>query len=122
MITTAQKKSKTENEEVLMLLREIGANPRITQRELSARMGLSLGKINFLINALVKKGLIKAKNFKNSRNKIAYLYCLTPRGIEEKAKITYRFLKIKMADYEKLEEEIRQLKQEVITENMPKIF
>jgi len=105
-----------------MLLREIGANPSITQRELSARMGLSLGKINFLVNALVEKGLIKAKNFKNSHNKKAYLYCLTPHGIEEKAKITYRFLKLKMAEYEKLEEEIRLLQHEVTTENITKIF
>jgi len=117
-----QKTHKIENEDVLMLLREIGANPHVTQRELSLRLKLSLGKINFLIKALVEKGIIKANNFKNSRNKIAYLYCLTPHGIEEKAKITYRFLNIKMAEYEKLEEEIRRLKHEVSTENIPNIF
>ncbi len=96
-----------------MLMRAIDANPQITQRELSTSLGLSLGKINFLVRAMVGKGFIKADNFKNSKNKIAYLYCLTPKGIEEKAKITYRYMKRKMAEYEKLEQEIQQLKKEV---------
>lgn len=96
-----------------MLMRAIDANPQMTQRELSTRLGLSLGKINFLVRAMVEKGFIKADNFKNSKNKIAYLYCLTPKGIEEKAKITYRFLKWKVVEYEKLEQEIQQLKKEV---------
>ena len=96
-----------------MLMRAIDANPQITQRELSTHLGMSLGKINFLIKAMVEKGFIKADNFKNSKNKIAYLYCLTPKGIEEKAKITYRFLKWKVAEYEKLEQEIQQLQKEV---------
>ena len=110
---TIQKKNKLETDDVLLVLREIIANPQMTQRDLSARLGLSLGKVNFLIKALIEKGLIKADNFKNSKNKIAYLYCLTPKGIEEKAEITYRFLKRKLAEYEKLEEEIRQLEKEV---------
>jgi EPS-associated MarR family transcriptional regulator len=122
MGTVSRKKFQEENEDILMLLRAIEANPRLTQRELAARMGLSLGKINFLIKALIKKGLVKVKNFKSSSNKIAYLYCLTPRGIEEKAKITYHFLKMKMSEYEKLEEEIRQLKHEVMTDDIAKIF
>ena len=106
-------KTNFETEEPFKLLREIEANPQMTQRELSSRLGLSLGKINFLIKVLIEKGFIKADNFKNSQNKIAYLYFLTPSGIEEKAKITYRFLKRKMEEYEKLEEEIQQLKKEV---------
>jgi EPS-associated MarR family transcriptional regulator len=108
-----QRKTKLEINESLMLMRAIDANPQITQRELSTSLGLSLGKINFLVRAMVGKGFIKADNFKNSKNKIAYLYCLTPKGIEEKAKITYRYMKRKMAEYEKLEEEIRQLQKEV---------
>jgi EPS-associated MarR family transcriptional regulator len=108
-----QKREKPGTEEILLLLRAINANPQMTQRELSSRLGLSLGKINFLIKAMIEKGFIKADNFKNSKHKIAYLYFLTPSGIEEKAKITYRFLKRKMAEYEKLEEEIQQLKKEV---------
>ena len=106
-------KSKTGTEESLMLLRTISENPQITQRELSSRLGLSLGKINFLMKSLIEKGFIKANNFKNSNNKISYLYLLTPAGIEEKTKITYRFLKRKMEEYEKLENEIRHLKEEV---------
>lgn len=117
-----QQKYKVETEEFLILLREIDANPQVTQRELSARLGFSLGKINFLVKSMVNKGLIKAGNFKNAKNKIAYLYCLTPSGFEEKAKITYRFLKRKMLEYEKLEKEIRQLKEEVSRENMSKLL
>ena len=84
---------------------------------MSTHLGLSLGKINFLVRAMVEKGFIKADNFKNSKNKIAYLYYLTPRGFEEKTKITYRYMKRKMAEYEKLEEEIRQLQEEVNNES-----
>ena len=106
------KRSKIEAEESLMLMRVIDENPQMTQRELSANLGLSLGKINFLMKSMIEKGFVKVDNFKNSNNKIAYLYLLTPHGIEEKTKITYRFLKRKMAEYEKLEVEIRQLQKE----------
>src|SRR5450830_105175 len=87
--------TKLESEEALSVLREIEADPEMTQRALSLRLGLSLGKINFLVKALIEKGLIKAENFKNSKNKSAYLYTLTPRGLEEKTKATYHFLKRK---------------------------
>jgi EPS-associated MarR family transcriptional regulator len=110
---TSQQKKNCETEDSLLVLREIDANPKLTQRELSSRLGLSLGKINFLMRALIERGLIKAENFKNSSNKSAYLYFLTPLGIEEKAKTTYRFLKRKIEEYEKLEIEIQQLKKEV---------
>lgn len=110
---TAEKKKRIETEEMLILMRVINENPQMTQRDLSSRLGLSLGKINFLIKSLIEKGFIKADNFKNSNNKISYLYLLTPAGIEEKTKITYRFLKRKMEEYEKLENEIRYLKKEV---------
>jgi EPS-associated MarR family transcriptional regulator len=110
---------KIDTEESLMLMRVIDTNPQMTQRELSSRLGLSLGKINFLIKAMIEKGFVKANNFKNSNNKIAYFYLLTPSGIEEKTKITYLFLKRKMKEYEKLDEEIRQLKKEVNPEDHP---
>ncbi len=106
-------KPSLESEEVLKVLREIKNNPEMTQRDLSNRLGISLGKINFLLRALIQKGLIKAHNFKNSSNKNAYLYVLTPSGIEEKAKITYRFLKRKIKEYEQLEVQIRLLRREV---------
>jgi EPS-associated MarR family transcriptional regulator len=108
-----QHKMNSNTEETLMVLREIDSKPQLTQRELSSRLGFSLGKINFLIKAMIDKGLIKAESFKSSKNKSAYLYILTPMGIEEKARTTYHFLKRKMAEYEKLEIEIKQLKEEV---------
>lgn len=110
---TLPNKHDIESEEILNVLREITLTPEMTQRELSSRLGISLGKVNFLVNALIQKGLIKAHNFKNSNNKKAYLYYLTPAGLEEKAKITYRFLKRKMKEYEQLEEQIRLLEKEV---------
>src|SRR3989304_5065943 len=100
-----------ENEGTLHIIREINRSPEMSQRELSSRLGISLGKVNFLINALIRKGFVKVDNFKKSSNKIAYLYNLTPRGIEEKSRITYLFLKRKMKEYEQLELEIRQLRE-----------
>ena len=102
-----------ERTEVIKLLREIEKTPEMTQRELSSRLGISLGKVNFLIKALIGKGFIKLTNFKKANNKCAYLYALTPYGIEEKAVITYHFLKRKMKEYDELEEEIRMLKEEI---------
>ena len=73
---------------------------------------MSLGKVNYCIKALVQKGWVKANNFKNNKNKAAYAYLLTPKGIEQKAKITMRYLNSKMAEYEALKQEIEQLKAE----------
>jgi len=111
--------NKLENEEALHIIREIDRTPEMSQRELSSRLGISLGKVNFLINALIGKGFVKVENFKKSSNKIAYLYNLTPRGIEEKTRMTYHFLKRKTAEYEQLEQEIRQLQAEVQLSGTP---
>ena len=111
--------TKLETEESLSILREIETDPEMTQRALSLRLGLSLGKINFLVKALVEKGLIKVENFKNSKNKSAYLYTLTPRGLEEKTRATYHFLKRKIEEYENLEVEIKQLKKEAGVVDIP---
>jgi EPS-associated MarR family transcriptional regulator len=89
------------------------SNPEISQRELAKALGVSLGKANYCIAALIDKGLVKAGNFKNSDNKRAYFYVLTPRGIEAKAKISVRFLTRKMAEYEALQVEIEDLKAEL---------
>ena len=113
VIMSLPQKTGPESEEVLKLLREIEQTSETTQRELSSRLGISLGKINFLLKSLIDKGHIKVDNFKKSNNKSAYLYYLTPKGAEEKAKITYRFLWRKMQEYENLEQEIRRLKHEV---------
>jgi EPS-associated MarR family transcriptional regulator len=107
-----QPTDEIENEEILKILREIKKSPEMTQRELSSRLGISLGKINFLINAMIRRGLVKVENFKTSNNKKAYLYYLTPRGIEEKARTTHLFLKRKIGEYERLEAEIGLLREE----------
>jgi len=104
--------SHLESEEVLRLLKEIKKTPGMTQRELAAKLGISLGKINFLIRSLIGAGLINVDNFKKSNNKTAYLYSLTPRGIEEVTRITHHFLKRKMKEYEQLNGEIELLKKE----------
>jgi len=110
---------RLEKEEAFHIIREINRSPEMTQRELSSRLGISLGKVNILINALIRKGFVKVDNFKKSSNKIAYLYNLTPRGIEEKSRMTCFFLKRKMREYEQLELEIRQLREEVRTSASP---
>ena len=97
----------------LRLLRLLEARPELSQRDLARELGTSLGKVNYCLNALIDKGLVKVRNFRNSNNKLAYAYLLTPRGIESKATITVRFLKRKMAEYETLKAEIEQLKHEV---------
>jgi EPS-associated MarR family transcriptional regulator len=114
-----QAPDRIENEEVLHVLREIKKSPEMTQRELSSRLGISLGKVNFLLNTLIQKGFVKVENFRTSTNKKAYLYYLTPRGIEEKTRTTYYFLKRKMKEYENLEEEIRRLQEEAREGGMP---
>ena len=91
------------------ILRLIEQNPAISQREIARELGISLGKANFCLNALIEKGVLKANKFLNSRNKRAYAYKFTPSGIEEKAKITVRFLKKKMEEYEALQKEIAEL-------------
>ncbi|MGA8146328.1 MAG: MarR family EPS-associated transcriptional regulator [Gallionellaceae bacterium] len=95
------------------ILKLLETNPEISQRKLAGELGISLGRVNFCIQALMEKGLIKAKNFRNSKNKTGYVYFLTPRGIEEKVKVTAFFLKRKVAEYEALEKEIEQLRHEV---------
>jgi EPS-associated MarR family transcriptional regulator len=95
------------------LLRLLSANPKISQRELAREMGISLGKTNYCLTALINKGWVKVQNFKNSDNKRAYSYLLTPGGIEEKAQVTFSFLRRKMAEYEALRDEIDDLRLEV---------
>ena len=86
----------------LNLLRHLEENPNTTQRQLAEELGISLGKANYCMKALINKGMIKAKNFKNSANKRAYLYILTPKGIEAKARISVKFLHRKVEEYEAL--------------------
>ena len=95
------------------LLKLLHEQPHLSQRDLAGIMGISLGKTNFCLQALIKVGLIKARNFRNSRNKAAYLYKLTPSGIEEKARVTRTFLQRKLEEYETIEQEIIELQKEL---------
>ena len=95
------------------LMRLLEANPGMSQRDAARELGISLGRLNYCVQALIRKGWVKATRFKNSRNKAAYMYLLTPRGIEEKASLTLAFLQIKTREYETLRAEIEQIRQEV---------
>jgi EPS-associated MarR family transcriptional regulator len=95
------------------LLKLLEPNPALSQREVARELGMSLGKVNYCLKALVEKGWIKAANFKNSRNKSAYMYLLTPRGIEAKARVTAEFLRCKLREHEQLTAEIDSIRHEV---------
>lgn len=97
----------------LQLMRLLEANPQMSQRALAEELGLSLGKTHYCIHALIEKGWIKARNFKNSDNKLAYAYALTPSGIRQRANATVQFLKRKRAEYAALRREISKLEAEV---------
>lgn len=92
--------------DIFNLLRKINKKSSITQRELSNKLGISLGKINYCLKELKKKGLIKISNFQKNKNKINYVYLLTPKGISAKTKLTINFMKIKLKEYEDLKKDI----------------
>ena len=93
-------------QEELNLLRKISVKDKISQRELAKKLGFSLGKLNYCIIALKKKGFLKIKNFKNNKNKIGYIYLLTPKGIAEKTDLTVKFMKLKMKEYDELKNDL----------------
>tara|TARA_A100001015_G_scaffold258860_1_gene302390 strand:+ start:1807 stop:2124 length:318 start_codon:yes stop_codon:yes gene_type:complete len=95
-----------KNQDNLDLLRKISKKPEVSQRTLANELGFSLGKLNYCLKALKKKGLIKIKNFKNNKKKINYIYILTPKGIAKKSLLTVNFMKRKMKEYEELRREI----------------
>lgn len=97
----------------LKVLRLLEAEPALSQRNLSHALGISLGKTNYCVRALLARGLIKVQNFRNSENKLGYAYLLTPAGIAAKAELTKDFLKIKMQEYEILRQEIAQLQKDL---------
>lgn len=108
-----------EGEEILRIFREIDRSPAMTQRELSSRLGISLGKINYLLNALIEKKFVKVENVRRSHTQNTYLYHLTPMGIEKKKRTTYLFLKRKIREFEHLELEIAELRKEVRENGFP---
>ncbi|MBS1158785.1 MAG: MarR family EPS-associated transcriptional regulator [Proteobacteria bacterium] len=121
MMVRAQEQRDDIHFRVLRLLQD---NPCLTQRELASALGVSLGKTNFCVNALLDKGLLKLQNFKASNNKLAYSYLMTPAGIAEKSALTARFLQRKMVEYERLRSEIESLKSENAAQalNQPSCF
>jgi EPS-associated MarR family transcriptional regulator len=104
--------SASAEESNLQVLRLLEKNPQLTQRERAAELGVSLGKANFCVQALLAKGFIKLQKFSESRNKLAYAYLLTPSGIAAKSSLAFSFLHIKMVEYERLQAEIEQLQRE----------
>ena len=102
-------KSDTE----YLVLKKLEANPHLTQRELSKELGLSLGKTNYVINALIDRGWLKLSNFKRSDKKLGYIYLLTPTGIAEKTILAQNFLRRKSDEYNRLKEEIEKLRNEL---------
>ena len=101
-----------EDEITYKILKAIEENPSQSQRELSKSLGVSLGKLNYCLKALVGRGWVKANNFRQNPHKSDYLYLLTPSGVEAKALVTVRFLKRKMQEYERIKEEIAELQEE----------
>jgi EPS-associated MarR family transcriptional regulator len=95
------------------LLKLLDANPELSQRQLAEALGVSVGKTNYCLRALLDKGLVKVRNFRDSSNKLAYAYYLTPKGAQAKVKTTAQFLKVKVREYEQIQQEIEELKREV---------
>jgi len=102
--------SKKQNK--FQILQSLERDSHPTQRQLSNDLGVSLGKVNYCLKSLIEKGFLKVNNFRNNKNKIQYSYLLTPKGIEEKAKLTLDFIRIKTQEYDALKQEIESLKQE----------
>ena len=96
-----------KNNDEFNVLRKINSNPKTKQRDLANQLGFSLGKLNYCIKALKKKGLIKIKNFKKNENKLNYVYLLTPKGISHKTKMAFFFMKQKIKEYEELKKEVK---------------
>jgi len=101
-------------------MRVIEANPEISQRQLAAELGVSLGGVNYALKALIERGFVKADNFRKSGRKAAYLYVLTPKGIAEKSSLATAFLERKLEEYEVLRCEIEALKGEVSSDESGK--
>lgn len=100
------------NEPQFNTLRELAKDSTLSQRDLSQKMGLSLGRVNYIVNALLEKGYIKVERFKNSKNKMGYMYILTPKGVSEKIRQTQAFLARKSVEFEQLKQEIDLLRTE----------
>ena len=105
--------AKIQEETHFRIMRLLQDNPDLTQRELASRLGISVGSLNFCLNALIDKGFVKMANFQKSKNKFKCIYLLTPQGIAEKVALTSRFLQRKMEEYDALKNEIDTLQAEL---------
>ena len=105
--------ARIQEEMRFKVLRALEQQPDLSQRQLADMLGVSLGKANYLLHALLDKGLLKANNFRNSQNKLAYAYLVTPGGLAEKAALTRGYLERKSQEYEALRDEIDKLKLEL---------
>jgi EPS-associated MarR family transcriptional regulator len=112
--------AKIQEDTHFRIMRILQENPDLTQRELAKTLGMSVGGLNYCLNALIDKGLVKMQNFSNSKNKFKYVYLLTPMGIAEKVALTTRFLSRKMQEYEELKLEIEALRSEVDAPSLDK--
>jgi EPS-associated MarR family transcriptional regulator len=110
------RQAKIHEETHFRIMRILQENPDLTQRELADKLGMSLGGLNYCLNALIDKGLVKMQNFANSKNKFKYVYFLTPMGIAEKVALTTKFLILKKEEYDALKLEIEELKSELLGE------
>jgi EPS-associated MarR family transcriptional regulator len=104
------RQAKIQEDTRFRIMRILQENPDLTQRELAEKLGMSVGGLNYCLNALIDKGLVKMQNFSQSKNKFGYVYLLTPTGISEKITLTSKFLERKQAEYEALKAEIESLK------------
>jgi EPS-associated MarR family transcriptional regulator len=107
-------RAKIQDEARFQILRLLHDNPELNQRELSERVGVSLGAVNYCLKSLAELGFVKVGNFASSRNKLGYAYLLTPSGIAEKVRLTGRFLATKKAEYQALRAEIDALTREIM--------
>ena len=101
------------NQQEFNLLRKISKKPNANQRELASDLNISLGKLNYVLKELKKKGLVKIYNFKKNPKKTGYLYLLTPKGVTEKTKVTIKFMQDRMQEYEELKKELKSFKKDV---------
>ena len=100
--------STNNNQDEFNVLRKIKQNPSLSQRKMAKELGFSLGKLNYCLNALIEKGLVKIQNFNQKQKKINYIYLLTPKGISLKTNLTISFMKRKMAEYDELKKELEE--------------
>jgi EPS-associated MarR family transcriptional regulator len=108
------RQAKLQEDTYFRVMRILQENPDLTQRELAEKLGISVGGLNYCLKALMKKGLVKMQNFRQSKNKFGYVYVLTPRGLAERAALTNRFLRRKMEEYDALKAEIEALKKDKV--------